>query len=85
MHNVEILENQAEEIAEDLSSSLDSQHNWYADFKDNRTHFIIFRNKVFKIDRTRKEQYDKATEYGVSLGIPKYQVDFSPHVKVWKR
>jgi hypothetical protein len=47
--------------------------------------FIIFKNKVFKIDRTSKEEYDKAKEYGISLGIPSYQVDFHPEVKEWKR
>lgn len=85
LHTVEILEDKADEIAEELSRSLDYQHNWYADFKDEKVHFIIFRTKVFKIDRTKKEQYDAATKYGVSLGIPKYQVDFSPYVKGWKR
>ncbi len=85
LHTVEIPENKADEIAKELSKSLDSQHNWYADFKDEKIHFIIFKNKVFKIDRTNKEQYEKATKYGISLGIPEYQVDFSPHVKEWKR
>jgi len=64
---------------------LDSKHNWYADFKNETTHYIIFRNRVFKIDRTKKEQYDEATRYGISLGIPDYQVDFSPHIKKWER
>jgi hypothetical protein len=85
LHNVEISENQAEEIANKLSLALDSQHNWYADFKNEKIHFIVFRNKVFKIDRTDKEQYDEATKYGISIGIPDYQVDFSPHIKIWER
>jgi len=38
--------------------------------------FIIFHNQVFKIDRNNQEQYDEAKEYGLSLGIPDYQVDF---------
>jgi len=85
LHNVEISEKDAEKIAEEISKSLDSKHNWYADFKDGKTHFIIFRNKIFKIKRTSKEQYDKAKEYGISLGIPEYQVDFHPDVKEWER
>lgn len=28
-----------------------------------------------------EDQYQKAKEYGVSLGIPEYQVDFSPDIK----
>lgn len=85
LHTVGIPDNEAESIAGEISKSLDSEHNWYADFKNETTHFIIFRNKVFKIDRTSKEQYDKAKEYGISLGIPPYQVDFHPEVKEWKR
>jgi hypothetical protein len=85
LHTVEIPENEAENISLEISKSLESEHPWYADFKNENIHFIIFRNKVFKIDRTNKEQYDEAKEYGISLGIPSYQVDFHPEVKEWKR
>ena len=86
LHTVEVDENKAEEVAEKISRALDSEHNdWYADFKNDRTHYIIFRGRIFKIDRTSKEQYSEATKYGISLGIPDYQVDFSPHVKKWER
>ena len=85
LHTVEIPENEAEALAEEISKALESEHNWYADFKNETTHFIIFKNKVFKVDRTSKEQYDKAKDYGISLGIPPHQVDFHPEVKEWKR
>lgn len=85
LHTVEIPENQAGEIAEKISHSLESVHNWYADFKNNKTHYIIFRDKIFRIDRTSKKQYEEATRYGISLGIPEYQVDFSPLVIKWER
>ncbi len=86
LHTVEVPENQADKIAEELSKSLDSKHGeWYADFKNDKTHFIIFRNKIFRIDRASKQQYAEATKYGISIGIPKYQVDFSPFIKKWKR
>jgi hypothetical protein len=85
LHTVEILNNQADSVAEEISRALETEHSWYADFKNETTHFIIFKNKVFKIDRTSKEQYDKAREYGVLLGIPPYQVDFNPEVKEWER
>ena len=78
--DVEIPEDKAEEIAKILSRSLDSKHNWYADFKNESIHYVIFRDKVFKINRSNKEQYDKATDYGISLGIPGYQVNFSPFI-----
>jgi len=85
LNTVEIPENQADKVAKDLSKSLDSKHDWYADFKNDRFHYIIFRNKVFFIDRRSKEQYDEAKRYGISLGIPEYQVDFHPDIIEWKR
>ena len=81
LHTVEIFENQADKIAEEVSKSLDSEHNWYADFKNDKFHYIIFRNKVFKVDRSKPEQYKKAVKYGLSLGIPDYQLDFVPDIK----
>jgi hypothetical protein len=81
LHTVDIKKEMADPVAKELSRSLDSEHNWYADFKDDEFHYIIFRNKVFKVDRTKKEQYDKATKYGISIGIPDYQLDFSQYIK----
>ncbi len=75
----------ANEVANKLSKVLDSKHSWYADFKNDTHHYIIFRNKVFYIDRSSKEQYDKATTYELTLGIPDYQLDFSSHIKEWVR
>ncbi len=85
LHTVEIPEKDSKKIAKELSISLDSKHNWFADFKNDTHHFIIFRNKIFYINRKSKRQYDKAKEYGVSLGIPEYQVDFHPDVEEWER
>lgn len=85
LYTVEILENQADHIAEKISKALDSKHSWYADFKNDSFHYIIFRDKFFKVDRSKKKQYDDAVKFGLSLGIPDYQLDFSPHIKKWAR
>jgi hypothetical protein len=85
LYTVEIPEGETEKIALEISKSLELEHPWYADFKNETNHFIIFRDKVFRIDRRNKEQYNKAKEYGISLGIPPFQVDFHPEVKEWKR
>lgn len=86
LHAVEIHESKAQEVAEVLSHAIDTTHgNWYADFKTDTHHYIIFPNKVFFIDRTKKEEYAAATKYGIGLGIPSYQVDFSPDVQRRKR
>ena len=81
LHNVEIKEKEADDIAKDLSESLDSEHSWYADFKNDKFHYVIFRNNVFKVARSKTEQYNDVTKYGLTLGIPDYQLDFSPHIK----
>ncbi|MEK6962796.1 MAG: hypothetical protein AABX70_00095 [Nanoarchaeota archaeon] len=85
LHTVEIPQEQADGIAHELSEALDSKRDWYADYKNDSTHYIIFHHKVFKIDRTSKEQYDRAKEYGISIGIPEYQVDFHPDINEWER
>lgn len=85
LHTVEIPENQAKDVAEKISKALDYEHDWYADFKNDTHHYIIFRNKIFFVDKQSKQQYDEAKKYGISLGIPEYQVDFHPEVKEWER
>ena len=85
LHTVQIPEEKAKIIAEKISKSLDSKHHWYTDYKNDKFHYIIFLNKIFLMHRDNKKEYDDATKYGISLGIPAYQVDFSPHIKVWKR
>lgn len=82
-HKVEIPEDKADEIAKDISKALDSKHSssWYTDFKNDKFHYIIFRNKIFKVDRSKKEQYTKVKEYGKKIGIPESQLDFAPNIK----
>lgn len=75
-HVVLVPENEAERVAELLSKVLDPDHAWYADFKNEKTHYVIFLGKVFRIDRRSQTQYDEAKKYGMSLGIPEYNVDF---------
>jgi hypothetical protein len=83
LHTVEIPDDKANEIAEKISKSLDYSHNssWYADFKNDNLHYIIFQDKVFKVNRNKPEEYKAVTKHGVSLGIPDYQLDFSPEIK----
>ncbi|MEK6890977.1 MAG: hypothetical protein AABX03_02470 [Nanoarchaeota archaeon] len=78
LHTVKIPEDKIDKISEEISKALDSKHDWYADFKTDKIHYIIFRDKVFRINRHSKKEYDQAKNYGLSLGIPEYQVDFKP-------
>ncbi len=81
LHTVEIDESKAESLASRLCHALDKEHEWYADFKNQQYHFIIFRGKVFKVDRSVPSAYEKVKAYGKELGIPEYQLDFSPNIK----
>ena len=75
LHTVEVSEDRGEEVAEKLSKVLETNHgHWYADFRNDKFHYIIFRNRVFYVDRKNKEQYDEAERYGASLGIPEHQL-----------
>lgn len=88
LYTVEVPEEKAATLAEHISHALDKNraHAWYADYKTETDHYIIFSEKVFHVtDRTSKDQYDEVVRYGVGLGIPRYQVDFSPFVPEWKR
>jgi len=85
LHTVEIPEEKADGIAKSVSLSLDSHHEWYADFKNEKCHYIIFRNKIFKVNRSKPKQYQAVTKYGLTLGIPDYQLDFSPAIEEWQR
>lgn len=85
MHTVEILVEDADKIAEQLSQDLDKEHAWYADFKNDQYHYIVYLGKVFKINLKNPILYKDAKQYGISLGIPEYQVDFAPKDKIWKK
>ena len=85
LHTVEIPNEKADGIVENLSQSLETEHSWYVDFKNDLYHYIIYRNKVFKVDLKNPLLYKDAKKYGISLGIPEYQVDFAPEDKVWDR
>ncbi len=80
LHKIEIPEFDAESKAQYLSKFLDTNHpgSWYLDFKNDQYHYIVFPDKVFKIDLQSggHDIYKEAKEYGINLGIPSHQVDF---------
>ena len=84
LHAVEIGGDDAQNVANKLSVALDLEHDWYADFKNDKYDFVIFRNKVFKVDRNKPDGYEEVKKYGIGLGIPDYQLYFSPDVKIQK-
>ncbi len=82
LHTIEIPEDRGEEVAQKLSKVLETSHgHWYADFRNQQFHYIIFRNKVFKVDRGNPNGYEKVKRYGISLGIPEHQLTFSSEIE----
>jgi len=80
LHTITIPANRAEKLAEQLSHCLNDNY-WYADYRNPTTHYIIFPGKVFRIDRTRQEQYEAVKAYGMSLGIPEHQLTWSAELQ----
>jgi hypothetical protein len=78
LHTVEITEDKVEEIAGKISQALDGKHagSWFADFENGTLHYIVFLDKIFKVEMAHVEQYEAVSEYGKSLGIPAYQLGF---------
>ncbi len=86
LHTVEVTKDQADQVAELISNLFDKDHpNWYADFKNDEYHYIVYAGKIFKVNLKNPVLYKDAKEYGISIGIPEYQVDFAPEDKLWER
>ena len=86
LHTVELPYEYADKLADEISKSFDPQHpHWYADFKNDEHHYIVYSVKVFKVDLSDPKLYKDAREYGIRIGIPEYQVDFASDDQVWER
>jgi hypothetical protein len=87
IHRVAVSEERAAEVAERFSQALDAEHAhaWYADFKNEDLHYIAFTDKVFRVPRHSEGRYAEVVQYGVRLGIPPHQLDFSPTIERWER
>ncbi|MHB9031895.1 MAG: hypothetical protein ACYC6L_02485 [Anaerolineae bacterium] len=77
IQSIEVDETNADEVAQLLSTALKPDEAWYADYHNDSYHYIIFRGKVFKVDRSDKEQYRQVKDFGTARGIPGFQLDFS--------
>lgn len=80
LHTFEVPEENAEAVAQKISQSIDQEHasSWFADFKNDRFHYIIFVNKVFQVDLANLAGYQDAKAYAISIGIPEHQIGFAP-------
>ena len=49
---------------------------WYMHFWKGRSVIAVFKNKIFEFNFEDKATWKPAVEYGLSVGIPKDQLDF---------
>ena len=74
LHNIEVDDSEADTLASELSRALDSNHGWYIDYRNTAYHYVIFKNRVFKITRNKKTDYEAMIKYGLAVGTPHYQL-----------
>lgn len=74
--DVEISEENIKELTKRFSQSIDMTHigNWYCDFKNTDIHYVVFRDRIFKINRKSREDYSAMREYALSIGLPEHQL-----------
>lgn len=76
LHTVEVSVEKMDAVAEEVARTIDGEHKtaWYADFKNDTYHYIIFRDKVFKVARESRAAYKEAYDYGLANGTPEHQL-----------
>lgn len=52
------------------------QGPWYAHFWHGNEMIVVFRDKVFKFLKNQPTTWREAIGYGISIGIPRKQLDF---------
>lgn len=78
---VETDENGIDSIVLKLQASMTDEKGWYADLKNYDYHYIIYNDRIFKVNRDFPEQYEETKEYGLKRGIPE---DYLPN-KTWAK
>ena len=80
LHRIALDDEDAEEVARAFQRDLDSRHPnaWYIDFRNDEWHYIIFKSRIFRVDRENLAEYQAVRRYGLELGIPDGQLDFIP-------
>ncbi|MDE6285359.1 MAG: hypothetical protein K2M17_06390 [Bacilli bacterium] len=76
LHTVEIEEDKIDDYTRQLSELIETEHcdSWYCDFRNEKYHYVVFSNKVFKLDRSKKEDYVNMQKYAESIGLPSHQM-----------
>ena len=78
LHSVIVPEADADEIAALIGRAIEREHatSWYADYKNDTHHYVIFSDGAFYIDRRNADEYEEARTYGIGRGLPEHHADF---------
>lgn len=73
LHRVRVSEKQMKELSEELADGPWYVHFWEQGKDEVR---VVFKGRVFTIQYSDRSTWSEAVAYGLSLGIPKEQLDF---------
>ena len=71
LYTVKVSKEDIEKLAKNLKSG-----KWYMHFWRERDIVAVFKDKTFEFNYDDKSSWQEVVEYGLSLGIPKEQLDF---------
>lgn len=67
----------AERLASWFADSLISEPGvWYADFRNDAEHFVIFPGRIFRYRLDDHDARQQAVDHGRRLGVPEAQLDW---------
>jgi hypothetical protein len=70
-------DDRADELAQQFADVLIAEGGWYADFGVRDDHVVVFAGKVFRYRKGDKAGRDEAARYGLSVGCPADQLDWT--------
>lgn len=66
----------ADRIAAELARCLAAEGGWYADFRVDDDHVVVFADTVFRYRRGDRAGRADAEAYGRTAGVPDHQLDW---------
>lgn len=70
LYTVQVSTNEIKKLSQQIKPK------WYMHFWKDRDIIVVFKGKVFEFNYDNKESWKEAVQHGLSLGIPKEQLDF---------